>query len=433
MLFATKSAESMKKGPILVVQEAQEETPRKSIPNDCTAHVALAPIILFGQLFSLMPVSGYFHRTPDKLAFRVRSLRFLYSCVTLFAIVSIVVLFLMYSIRRGVLGLSSAATFIYYTVITLALIEFINLGRNWHWIVAYWTEQEKPFLYYPYSTRKGLQLDKLVKCVASAVIFFAFVEDIMNFISAYKLNELHMKYCSHRDDFWRNFFHREHAHIVKVIPYHTVVGVGIELMMRVAKFTWHYIDVFIICVCLSLEKRFGQFNSRIERFKGVDQPPEVWREIRLDYLRLSELVNFMDDRLSRIILMSCANNMFFISVQLYNIFELKPTPMTSVYFWYSLLFLMSRCFVTLYISASIYEASLKPLELLRDFSTLNWNLDLQRLLDHISLKNIAFSGKRFFYITRPLILAMAGTIVTYELVLLDQVSNDQDTTKDCNF
>ncbi|KAL9699952.1 hypothetical protein quinque_003393 [Culex quinquefasciatus] len=107
--------------------------------------------------------------------------------------------------------------------------------------------------------------------------------------------------------------------------------------------------------------------------------------------------------------------------------------MTSVYFWYSLLFLMSRCFVTLYISASIYEASLKPLELLRDFSTLNWNLDLQRLLDHISLKNIAFSGKRFFYITRPLILAMAGTIVTYELVLLDQVSKDQDTTKDCNF
>lgn len=213
------------------------------------------------------------------------------------------------------------ATFIYYTVITLALIEFMNLGRNWHWIVAYWTEQEKPFLYYPYSTRKGLKLDKLVKCVASAVIVFAFVEDIMNFISAYKLNELHIKYCSHRDDFWRNFFHREHAHIVKVIPYHTVVGVGIELMMRVAKFTWHYIDVFIICVCLSLEKRFGQFNSRIERFKGVDQPPEVWREIRLDYLRLSELVNFMDDRLSRIILMSCANNMFFISVQLYNIFE----------------------------------------------------------------------------------------------------------------
>lgn len=104
MLFATKSTK-LKKAPILVVQEVKEESP---IPNDCTAHVALAPIILFGQLFSLMPVSGYFHRTPDKLAFRVRSLRFLYSCVTLFGIVSIVVLFLMYSIRRGVLGLSSA-------------------------------------------------------------------------------------------------------------------------------------------------------------------------------------------------------------------------------------------------------------------------------------------------------------------------------------
>lgn len=107
----------------------------------------------------------------------------------------------------------------------------------------------------------------------------------------------------------------------------------------------------------------------------------------------------------------------------------------------------------LYVTSSIYEASLKPLELLRDFATSSWNLDLQRLLDHASLKSIAFSGKRFFFITRPLILAvrllialktcnlnsnrnlfqMAGTIITYELVLLDQVAKDQDTTRDCDF
>lgn len=87
-------------------------------------------------------------------------------------------------------------------------------------------------------------------------------------------------------------------------------------------------------------------------------------------------------------------------------FSPKATIVTTIYYWYSLLFLISRCFIMLYVTSSIYEASLKPLELLRNFSTYNWNLDLQRLLDHASLKGIAFTGKRFFFITRPLILAV---------------------------
>ncbi|XP_055527186.1 gustatory receptor for sugar taste 64a-like [Wyeomyia smithii] len=404
-----------------------------SNPNGKTVHEVLAPIILFGQLFSLMPISNYFQETPEKVRFTFKSVRWLYSCATMISIISIIILFLLYVIETKSFGLNTTGTIIYYTVIIIAMIEFLSLAFNWRRIMVQWTEAERPFLFPPYSERAGLPLESLVKRVAFTVALFAFIEDTLNFISAYKLNELHIKYCPHSSDFWYNFFRREHRHIIRIIPYHPVLGVVIESLMRVAKFTWHYIDVFIICVSLPLQYRFQQFNDRIESFDGSEQPRNVWRQIRLDFLRLHELADFLDVKLSRIILMSCANDMFFISVQLYNIFNPKATLFTTTYYWYSLLFLMSRCFIMLYIASSVNEASLKPLALLRSFSTSQWNLDLQRLLDHVCLKSIAFSGKRFFFITRPLILAMAGTIMTYELVMLDQVSKDQDTTKDCNF
>jgi hypothetical protein len=34
---------------------------------------------------------------------------------------------------------------------------------------------------------------------------------------------------------------------------------------------------------------------------------------------------------------------------------------------------------------------------------------------------IGFSGKQLFYITRGLMLSMVGTIITFEIILLDQV------------
>ncbi|XP_055604368.1 gustatory receptor for sugar taste 64a-like [Uranotaenia lowii] len=421
----------LKKTKEILVQES-EGFP-SDVPNGCTSHKALAPIILFGQIFSLMPVGGYFEENPEEIKFRFISPRFLYSCMTLFIFVSIIVLCLLNLADRGSLSLSDVATIIYYTVILLAMLEFFVLAYNWRSIMTHWTREERPFLYYPYETGRGLPLESLVRRVAAVVIVFAFIEDVMNFISAFKLNETHMKSCPHASDFWRNFFRREHRYIVRVIPYHKVLGIAIELMMRVAKFTWHFIDVFIICVCLTLQRRFQQYNNRIENMNGKELPQSTWKELRYDFLRLSELIAFLDGKFSRLILMACANNMFFISMQLYNIFDVKPTAFTTIYFWYSLMFLICRCFCALYITSAIYEASLKPLILLRDFPTAGWNLDLQRLIDHVALKSIAFSGKRFFFVTRPLILAMAGTIVTYELVLLDQVEKDQDTTLDCNF
>jgi hypothetical protein len=52
---------------------------------------------------------------------------------------------------------------------------------------------------------------------------------------------------------------------------------------------------------------------------------------------------------------------------------------------------------------------------------------MERLFDIVwtEASSIAFTGMRFFYINKGLILTMIGTIITFEIILLDQVEPPQ--------
>lgn len=43
---------------------------------------------------------------------------------------------------------------------------------------------------------------------------------------------------------------------------------------------------------------------------------------------------------------------------------------------------------------------------------------VKRFYYEVARDNVALSGIRFFYLTRGLLLTIAGTIITYELVLI---------------
>uniref|UniRef100_A0A182FDR7 Gustatory receptor n=1 Tax=Anopheles albimanus TaxID=7167 RepID=A0A182FDR7_ANOAL len=415
---------------VLVLDGPPNRAPSRVM--ECSTHEALWPVICVGQVFSLMPIVQYTGPDPRNVTFRVRSVRFWYALLTLLLMLTYLTMLTIYTASgSGSFSMSAATTIVYYAIIVFFMVELMMLARNWATIMARWYEDERVFRSAPYLPPDGtLPLNRKIPLIAFGIMALAFLEDTLNFVSVYQLNALHIRYCDHRSGFWRNFFHREHPYVLEAIHgYHPAIGWTIELTMRVAKFTWHYVDVFIIC----LARRYVQYNERLVRLGGQPQPAGVWRELRLDFVRLVELVRFLDGRFSRLILASCANNMFFITVQLFNSFDLKPTTVTTVYFWYSLAFLMGRCFLMLFIVSSVSVAASAPLESLRHFPSSNWNLDLKRLCDAAACSDNALSGQRFFFIRRPLILAMAGTIITYELVLLDQVKKVPDNTRDCTF
>lgn len=56
-------------------------------------------------------------------------------------------------------------------------------------------------------------------------------------------------------------------------------------------------------------------------FSAKEIPETVFIEIREHYVKLCELLEFIDENLSGIILLSCINNLYFICYQLLNVFK----------------------------------------------------------------------------------------------------------------
>lgn len=88
-----------------------------------------------------------------------------------------------------------------------------------------------------------------------------------------------------------------------------------------------------------------------------------------------------------------------------------------VYFWFSLFFLILRTFAVSLFAARIHDESKKPIKILRAIPSSSWNNEAMRLSDDVLFNTVTLSGDKFFFLTRKLILRMAGTILTYELVL----------------
>ena len=106
----------------------------------------------------------------------------------------------------------------------------------------------------------------------------------------------------------------------------------------------------------------------------------------------------------------------------------KPTFAHTFYFWVSLIYLIGRTLAVSLYSASINDESKKPLEIFRAVSRQDWCVDVKRFNEEVANDTIALSGMKFFNLTRTLVLSVAGTIVTYELVLIQ--FHQKDTISD---
>lgn len=77
-----------------------------------------------------------------------------------------------------------------------------------------------------------------------------------------------------------------------------------------------------------------------------------------------------------------------------------------------------RTFAVSLFAARVNDESMKPTWILHSISADSWETESKRLFNEVLNDSLALSGLRFFFLTRKLILCMAGTIVTYELVLM---------------
>lgn len=103
----------------------------------------------------------------------------------------------------------------------------------------------------------------------------------------------------------------------------------------------------------------------------------------------------------------------------------------AFYFWFSLLLLIGRTLAVILFSSQINEQSRGPMECIRVVPGQSWCLELQRFSEEVASDTIALTGLKFFNLTRKVVLSVAATIVTYELVLIQLRSKHESTSDVC--
>uniref|UniRef100_A0A1B0CHD5 Gustatory receptor n=1 Tax=Lutzomyia longipalpis TaxID=7200 RepID=A0A1B0CHD5_LUTLO len=384
-----------------------------------TFHRATGFVFLFGQMFSIFPISGILCKTSHQLHFRWFSIRTIYYLVlTIFQIISFS-LSIRRVVRTGKSFSAFASVFFYFVTLTGSFFIF-RLARRWKSVIGRIEKIEKIFLYPPYR-QVGWTMRWKVRLIAFILLFGAIIEHLFYFGAKFLNAKIQLERCNINIPMFEHYLRTERRHLYPTIPFTNIIATLFEWANISSTICWSYLDVLVTVFSVNMAYRFKQLSDRMKRVRFKTVPDTFWIEIRSHFTDLTNLLNYLDNELSNIIILSCGSNLYFICQQLFNSFSVTPEQLNAVYFWYSLIYIIIRALTMLFFAASINEAAKEPYQMLKSLPYTSWTCEIQRFSDQLISEVIGFSGKRFFYITRTLILALIGTIVTYELVLLDHV------------
>ncbi|XP_062699106.1 gustatory receptor for sugar taste 64f-like [Aedes albopictus] len=201
-------------------------------------------------------------------------------------------------------------------------------------------------------------------------------------------------------------------------------------------FAWNFVDLFIVLVSIGLTTRFTQLNTRIsDRIRsGSSTCENFWEQIRIQYVSLCDLVTLLNRSINRLVFVSYANDLYFICLQIMNATLEQPFLINRVYFFYSFSFLLLRTFLMFWYSSQVQDASHQPCRLILRVPNDEYCDELQRVQMY-SRRGVSLTGMGVFLVSRRIFLTIAGTIITYELVLLsfrdrimDQPDDDDDVS-----
>lgn len=221
------------------------------------------------------------------------------------------------------------------------------------------------------------------------------------------------------EDSLKAYFLNNYA-IFSDITYSSWIGFYIIFINLIATLIWNYRDLFIVLISVSLTWRFRQLNELLIESHGKNMPSTFWKRVRKDFNTLSLLTKIVDDVISKIVLVSFGSNMYFVCAQLLNSMRRSHISriMKIIYYVWSFCHLMLRTAALCLYAADINEESQVPKSLIYSVSSESYCKETDIMLNQVIYDKIALTGLKFFYVTRSLILTLAGTIVTYEIVLV---------------
>ncbi|CAL7948631.1 unnamed protein product [Xylocopa violacea] len=394
-------------------------------------HCAIGPVLNVAQVFGMFPVAGVRSSSLSKLQFKTFSFLTIYSgfiSAMFFFMTALSVIHMLKTLnvdtlqRRGGIGAATVGA-VFYGNSLLASILFFWLSSRWVPFQYEWRAMEQ---YLDSNYARITRLRWKFFFISSVVLVLSLIEHVLSVFNNAKGYDWDGSNSTFRN-FLQIYTLESHSFLFDTMDYNFIFGLYIFVISKVATFTWNFTDLFIMLVATGLAERYKSLNKKLIITVTKYRPTFPWNELREDYALLSCVVKKVDEHISPIILLSFANNLYFICLQLLNglsITSEENNSLAAAYFFGSFAFLIGRTCAVILLTARINDQSKKALPYLYNCSTSNYSIEAQRLQCQLTTDEVALTGLRFFSITRNFMLAVAGAVITYEVLLL-QFNDDK--------
>ncbi|KYB27367.1 hypothetical protein TcasGA2_TC033212 [Tribolium castaneum] len=362
------------------------------------------------HIFGLFPVSGLSGPDYKSLKFSWRSFKFLYS-LCFFCILCLFVLTLLYNVFFVKEATQEITNVLFYLSAAATNAVFLQLAKNWSRFIHEWHCVEVIMG----SVAINHSLKKRLKIITIVILVVATVEHLL--IQCYIAVSIFGSSSFEAD--LRQFYKTAYSAIFTVIDFSLCKAILVHAITIRSTFSWTFIDVFIMLTSTAFVFRLKQLNAKVEMLKNARvKNTALWKQLRYEHYRLYQLSVLIDNNMSYIIIVSFATNLYFIIIQLFGSMKIVKGTLKTAYYLISFALLIMRLISVCLCGASVHSESSKVLPLLFSVSSSSYNCEVERFIDQVIKNEIILTGKKFFKITKQLILQIAGAIVTYELVVI---------------
>ncbi|XP_050518353.1 gustatory receptor 5a for trehalose-like [Diabrotica virgifera virgifera] len=375
-----------------------------------TLHSAMKLPLQIGQVFGLFPlyVGG---ATYESLKIKWCYWRMVYSILMLIGIFFITIITTYKNVpeHHDLLSLEGVIFFINATIQALL---FFKLTFEWPDYVKEWNKVETRLS----NMEAPGSLKQKLNSIAIAVLILATVEHYL--VTAAVLKSSFAASASISEGI-RYYFQSSYSAAFSLVKYNFWLGCLLEFINVQTTFLWNYIDVFIMLIGEALKFRLQQLNQRIRIYSKTEICNlQVWRTCRTNYLRIVALCQITNERISTLILLSFLVNLYFVLKQIFKSLTKFNDSIKKAYFYISFCLMVIRISCVIIFGSGIHDEWQETSQILQTVSSSAYNVELERFIKTVTTYELALSGKNFFSVRRQLILQIAGTIVTYELVII---------------
>jgi gustatory receptor len=191
------------------------------------------------------------------------------------------------------------------------------LATKWKDIMGFWHKMEKPFLNEPYKIN-GMSFSLKIRIIGFLFISFFVTEHLMFAVMAVQETNHQLQVCNATNfPLLQNYMRRLRPHLLDVLPYRWWIFPIFQWSLTCLVFCWNYVDFFIIMLSLGISTRFDQLNDRLRETPQHEMDRKFWLDIRLHYTNLVCLLDFMDEKISLLVLLSMSHNLFLVCTKIF--------------------------------------------------------------------------------------------------------------------